>query len=381
MSFRFIHTSDWQVGKVFQFVDVETMGVLREARLEAVTRLGEVAHQQQIDHVFVAGDVYDMETLSRRSLHQPLERMRHFDKVTWHLLPGNHDPHRANGLWESLVKEGLPNNIELYLEPQPKLLERERAAILPAPLHHKRTVHDPTEYMNDLSIPDYYSRIGLAHGSVTSFGSSDASTANYIDPKRVDEAQLSYLAMGDWHGQLKINSRCWYSGTPETDSFKSNNSGKALIVEIASARSEPVVKFVDTGKFSWFNLEETLFKAEHIKDLEEKIRSLSLRLDSVLVDLEVGGSLSLSELNRFHTQFADKLSAALRYLRIDHSQLVCNPTDDDMDHIDISGFVRNAAEELKRRSESGEPAQSRMATEALQRLYFELMRESGSSAR
>jgi hypothetical protein len=29
---RLIHTADWQIGKVFRFVDDATMGVLQEAR-------------------------------------------------------------------------------------------------------------------------------------------------------------------------------------------------------------------------------------------------------------------------------------------------------------------------------------------------------------
>ena len=93
MTLRLIHTSDWQIGKVFRFVDNATMGLLQEARLRAITCLGELAGQHDSRHILVAGDVYDMEALSPRSLNQPLERMRNFADVHWHLLPGNHDPH------------------------------------------------------------------------------------------------------------------------------------------------------------------------------------------------------------------------------------------------------------------------------------------------
>ena len=33
MKTKIIHTSDWQIGKVFRFVDNGTMGLLQEARL------------------------------------------------------------------------------------------------------------------------------------------------------------------------------------------------------------------------------------------------------------------------------------------------------------------------------------------------------------
>ena len=89
---KLIHTSDWQIGKVYRFVDSAVMGLMQEARLAAITRLGELAGEHGAGHILVAGDVYDMEALSPRSLNQPLERMRKFAKVTWHLMPGNHDP-------------------------------------------------------------------------------------------------------------------------------------------------------------------------------------------------------------------------------------------------------------------------------------------------
>ena len=115
MTLRFIHTSDWQIGKVFRFVDIGTMGLLQEARLAVIVRLGEKAEKHGVRHIFVAGDVYDMEALSPRSLSQPLERMRRFERITWHLLPGNHDPHRRHGLWDQLIRRGIPGNVIVHM--------------------------------------------------------------------------------------------------------------------------------------------------------------------------------------------------------------------------------------------------------------------------
>ena len=46
MTLRLIHTSDWQIGKVFRFVDNATMGLLQEARLRAITCLGEALSEE-----------------------------------------------------------------------------------------------------------------------------------------------------------------------------------------------------------------------------------------------------------------------------------------------------------------------------------------------
>ena len=130
-----------------------------------------------LSHVLVAGDVYDKEALSPRSLNQPLERMRSFADIQWHLLPGNHDPHRPNGLWDQLLQKGLPRNVHVHITSRAGEPSRtEGFVLLPAPLFHRHTLDDPTAYMDDVQLPDSVVRIGLAHGTVTGFGSDDRDT-------------------------------------------------------------------------------------------------------------------------------------------------------------------------------------------------------------
>jgi hypothetical protein len=77
---RFIHSADWQIGKVFkQFGPKEES--LRQARLAAIERLGELATAHETFHVLVAGDVYDNEAPSPITLRTPIERMRSFPAV------------------------------------------------------------------------------------------------------------------------------------------------------------------------------------------------------------------------------------------------------------------------------------------------------------
>jgi DNA repair exonuclease SbcCD nuclease subunit len=374
MTIKLIHTSDWQIGKVFRFVDSATMGLLQEARLRAITRLGELADEHGARHVLVAGDVYDMEALSARSLNQPLERMRGFTGVHWHLLPGNHDPHRPNGLWNRLLSKGIPDNVHIHIAAEPATLEDDFAVLLPAPLFHRRTLDDPTAYMDDVALPDDVIRVGLAHGSVSGFGSDDKDVPNYIAPDRPQRAGLSYLALGDWHGQQQINDRCWYSGTPETDAFDVTGGGRALLVDIKGPGAVPAVTPIATGHYAWTKLSEQVNSRADIDHLAGKLRASGGELDRVLVDLAVEGALSLEDRQYFQEQIVDGVSAALCFLRVDDRRLFPQPTAEDLDRIDRGGFVRTAAEELKRLAEAGGEADSSIAAEALQRLYIEHMK-------
>ena len=374
MKTKIIHTSDWQIGKVFRFVDNQTMGLLQEARLGAITRLGELAEQNDVHHILVAGDVYDMEALSTRSLNQPIERMRNFPGVRWHLLPGNHDPHRPNGLWDQLTRSGLPDNIHVHTRPEPAIFEDDSLILLPAPLLHRKTLEDPTAYMDNLTLPEGFARIGIAHGTVVGFGSDDENIPNHIAPDRPARAGLSYLALGDWHGQRKINDRCWYSGTPETDAFDVTDGGQTLLVEIGDAGAVPKVTPFDTGEYKWISLSERINNREDIDFLSEKLRSVDENLNRVLVHLKAEGALSLGDREYFQQQITDGVSAALCFLRVDDSRLFPSPTEGDLDRIDRRGFVRAAAETLKRMSSEGNDSERELAAEALQRLYLEHMK-------
>ena len=350
------------------------MGLLQEARLAAITKLGEIATAKGVRHIVVAGDVYDMEALAPRSLNQPLERMRKFEQTMWHLLPGNHDPHRPHGLWSQLLRMGLPDNVIVHVDSEPRVFENDGFVLLPAPLQYRRTLRDPTAYMDDVDTPDGIVRIGLAHGTVTGFGSDDKDVPNYINPDRPSTARLAYLALGDWHGKRKINDRTWYSGTHETDAFDVEGGGEALLIEIENGGDPPIVTPVETGQYQWLRLREQINSREDIDALAASLRSSGDDPNRILVRLVVEGAVSLQDRQYFQERIVEQVSAAFCHLGIDESLLFPQPSEEDLDQIDRGGFVRAAADALKQRSDDASYPDRELAALALQRLYVEHMK-------
>jgi DNA repair exonuclease SbcCD nuclease subunit len=125
---RFLHTSDWQIGEPFRFVDDETLAILRAERLEVIARIGRLAIDSQAPIVLVAGDVFDGAHPSLDTLLRPIERMRQFPLVEWHLIPGNHDAHSANSPWERLLLQPLPGNVVVHIAPEPRSILVSRTA-------------------------------------------------------------------------------------------------------------------------------------------------------------------------------------------------------------------------------------------------------------
>jgi DNA repair exonuclease SbcCD nuclease subunit len=367
---RLIHTADWQIGKVFRFVDDATASLLQEARLEAIVAIGGLAQTHGASTVLVAGDLYDQDGLSDRTLFQPIERMRAVAAVTWHVIPGNHDADRPNGLWDRIARHGLPDNVRLHREPQPCPLGPGDAWLLPAPLRRRQILSDPTVWMDEAATPEGAIRIGLAHGSVTRFGAADRSQANYIDPARPKAARLDYLALGDWHGQRQIGQRCWYAGTPEPDDFDQED-GAVLLVELGGPGGMPTVQPLPTARHRWVRLRETLHSAGDISVLDARIRALAPDAARLLVDLVVEGTLSLADRALFAQRIDRSLRAALCHLKLEDERLYLAPSPHDLDEIAKAGFVRAAAAKLKKLADDEAAPEREVAAEALMRLFLE----------
>lgn len=364
---RLVHTADWQIGKPFkQFHDRES--VLRQARLVAIENIAKLALREGAAHIVVAGDVYDSETPTPRTLLEPLERMRQFGGLHWHLLPGNHDPHRPKGIWERVLEAGPPANVHLHLKPEPVSLEG-GASLLPAPLTRKSEGADLTEWMDRAETPPGVIRIGVAHGSVVGFGSGGEAT-NPVDPRRPVSAGLQYLALGDWHRTMQIEEAVWYAGTPEPDRAGSQEVGQALLVEIAGPGAPAKVTACDVGTYRWVTKEEHLSDGGELADLETRLRAMS-NLSNTIMRLFLKGTLPLvgrTELDRR----LEGIGAAMFHLETDDSELSIRPSAADLESIDFGGVLRQAAERLKVAAEDTSigAKERRRAEDALVELFL-----------
>jgi len=374
---RFVHSADWQIGKVFkQFAAKEES--LRQARLGAIERLGEFAVANGAGHVLVAGDVYDSDAPSPITLRAPIERMKPFADVHWHLLPGNHDPHRPEGVWDRLLQIGLPTNVHVHLTPAAFALDP-HTFLLPAPLTRKAESSDVTAWMDSATTPAGALRIGLAHGSVTNFGSEGEAT-NPIDPARPKNARLDYLALGDWHRTLQIGPAAWYAGTPEPDRAGGQEQGTALLVDISATGAPASVTPIATGTYRWITRSERVSDSAVLADLEQRLRA-EPDLPRLIIRLQLEGSLPIADYAELQRRLID-LEAAVFHLDVDQRALLARPTDADLEAIDFDGVLRRCADRL--RSVGSDPDRNvdarHRAEEALVELYLRVAGGNGKEA-
>ena len=373
MGFRFIHTADWQIAKPFANMPAALGGELAAARVGIIARVAAIARAEGAAHVLVAGDVFDGDLIETVVIRRALEQLRQEAGITWVLLPGNHDPARAGGLWERIVRIGVPDNVAVLTEAKPFNLAPE-AVVLPAPLTSKNPGRDPTEWMDYAITPPGVLRIGLAHGSVQGFG-SDGESSVPLARDRAERAGLAYLALGDWHGAKQIDARTWYSGTPEPDRFKDNDAGNVLAVSV-DGLALPVVKKIASAHFNWVQMTSVIRSIDDLQAIERNVAALAHASSRVLLNLTFSGALTLSEYAELES-WKQTIEGRLRHLELDDLDLAVTATSGELESLDSlagqegsqGGVLTVAARQLAAISQNQAHPQRVAADLALRRLF------------
>lgn len=373
---RFIHTSDLHLGKPFGGFPEDVRAKLKSIRHDAISRLALAAREGGAKYILLAGDTFDAETPQPTTIRHALNAMRGAGDLTWIIMPGNHDNLAASELWRILTND-MPSNVQLAVKPIPMSLS-EGVVLLPAPSTVRHPGRDLTEWMDAAATGDAI-RIGLAHGGIRNFKSgedlSEEGGSAVIPPDRAQRSDLSYLALGDWHGCLRISPSTWYSGTPEPDSFKPHAAAGALLVSIDGNRAPPQVATVPIGSLTWVQVALDVLDNEDLVQRHQLVLTPQNHRSSTLFKLIVTGRAGLQ--GRAVLESAVVQSAPdFLWHSYDLSKLAVLHDVKDLDLIDINGALRTAAEKLAIEADQGLTEENRkVASAALARLFSYAMED------
>lgn len=369
---HFLHTADWQIGRQYGQFETDDAALLAEARFDAVARIAALAAERQVDAVLVAGDVFDTQGVSDRTIRRLFAALAAY-AGPWVMIAGNHDAALADSVWSRAAQLGcIPPNVRVPPRPGVVDLAAQNLAVLAAPLTQRHTYDDVTQAFDAMESEPGRIRVGLAHGSVAGRLPDTIDATNPIAPDRASRARLDYLALGDWHGCLSIDERTWYAGTPEQDRFRGNEPGYVLDVRIAAPGATPQVERVATGKYRWSAWTETLSLPTDGQALAERLAAL--RAADVL-RLELQGHVNVPTWEALQ-RAVDQAAAQARAVLPDFSGLLLEPDDADLAQLGASGYVGEVATQLQ--TMQADPEQAAVAGEAL-RLLLRFQREGAAA--
>ncbi|CAB3694250.1 metallophosphoesterase family protein [Paraburkholderia rhynchosiae] len=378
---RFLHTADWQIGTQFGQFEPDEAAHLAQARFDTVRRIADEAAARKVDAVLVAGDVFDLQTVSDTVIRRLFAALQAFSGP-WIMLPGNHDAALVESVWTRAQRLNcVPPNVRLVLKPGVMLLDACRCALLCAPLTQRITYDDTTGFFDTAETPPGYHRVGLAHGSVSGILQEAIDSSNPISPTRAASARLDYLALGDWHGHLRVDDRTWYAGTHEQDRFRANDPGFMLDVTLSEPGAQPAVEAVRVGQYQWHRWDETISVPTDVDSLKARLAMLS---GSDVLRVSVSGTAALADAEAIQVA-VEEARARVRALRVDLSGLQVLPTAEDLAELGAqSGYLAKVVARLRDMQEDpqSDPQEIKRAAEALlllARFQRELPRDARSA--
>lgn len=271
---------------------------LRSKRYDSAAQVAAIAKRELVDFVIIAGDLFEHHDVDESVVRKTVAVLDEFAPITVFILPGNHDPLIAGGVWDRKSWQKAGKHVILLKERAEVPLEN-NAVLYPSPLSQKQSNLDPTEWIPKREPGDDRIRIGVAHGSL---GILPGQTNFPIAESRAREASLDYLALGDWHGFVERGDTV-YPGTMEQTSFDELDPGNVAIVEISDAGAKPVVTKKRVGLLKWSEHRPEIHDETDVDKLRESLASNG-SLDNHMVrvapiihpDVSEGAMLRLAEL-------------------------------------------------------------------------------------
>lgn len=256
---RFIHTSDWHLGRSFHQVG------LLGAQAAYLDHLVAAVRSEQVDAVLISGDVYDRALPAPDTvalLSETLERLVDTGAQVV-LSSGNHDSAVRLGFASGLLEraglhvrtslDGITRPVVIedvavyavpYLEPsitagRLRAAQPSHAGVLGAALERVRSAHAEGPPRRSVVMAHCF-----AFGGMSSDSERDITVGGVSSVPLEHFEGVDYAALGHLHGQQQAAERVRYAGSPVAMSFGEAHQRKgSLLVDLSAA--EPVVESLE----------------------------------------------------------------------------------------------------------------------------------------
>lgn len=350
--FTFVHSSDLQLGMTRHFLDPSDAGPrFVQDRIDAIGRLGQLAAEYHAQCIVVAGDVFESNQLSEQVVARAIDAMARLP-VPMVLLPGNHDPLDAASLYDMPALRDTSDRIVIVRDDKPfQVPGIVGVEFVGAPWFSKRPATDLCAGMLRVLAPSETGfRIAIAHGQ-TRDQAPDPDGPGLIDLEVAEAAiadrRIHYLALGDRHSttQKGAAGAIWYSGAPVSTDFDELDSGNALVVTMKPNQAPQVV----SHKIGDWVFDEQHFEFNDEADLgpiEDWFAGHTAPARTVAY-LSVSGAVNLRTQARLDA-LIETMAAKYASVRIHerHHDLVVVPDQLDNDSLSLSGYAREAWDQL-----------------------------------
>ena len=305
MTFKFIHCSDLHIDspfKGFSSVEHPLAEILRKSTYQAFQNIVELALNEEVEAILIAGDIYDG---SDKSLEAQLKFRRGLQKLSdagiyTFIVHGNHDPLDS---WSASLE--WPERVHVFPGDRVECLPIENNGMVKAYIHGisypKREVRENLAQKFSRNNDDGFA-VGLLHSNVGNQSGHD----NYA-PCSLDDliaGGMDYWALGHIHRFQVLresNPAIVYSGNTQARHMREAGEKGCCLVTL-DKNADPLIQFISTDTIRYVHGEVDLSGTISLDEVIHAVRSKCEYFADQVKQKEMFLNLSLKGRTQIHSE-------------------------------------------------------------------------------
>ncbi|MDU5260869.1 MAG: DNA repair exonuclease [Clostridium celatum] len=345
---KVLHCADLHFDTPFKELSKEVSDTSKNELLEVFKNIIDLAIDENIEVLLIAGDVFDNLTVNKNTLFFISDQIRRIKSIKVFISPGNHDPYNEKSFYSMI---NWPENVYIFKgDMEFKEVKELNLIVWGAGF---RNNYENKTLLRRINIDNDKINIMLLHGEITSSNSKNEYNPIYIND--IYNSNIDYIALGHRHkfsGILKEGMTTYaYSGCPQGRGFDEEGEKGVIIGEVYKGgtnleffpvyKRKYVTKEIDITDTN--NYDEVVFKV--LSDLSDE--EIHKNFYKIILKGELKEHFKLKE-----NLLIDKLKNKFYYFKIiNDTSIEVNLEELSKDYSIKGKFIAKIIEKLKEASD------------------------------
>ena len=341
---KVLHCADLHFDTPFKELSKEVSDTSKNELLEVFKKIIDLAIEENIEVLLIAGDVFDNLTVNKNTLFFISDQIKRIKDIKVFISPGNHDPYNEKSFYSMI---NWPENVYIFKgDMEFKEVKELNLIVWGAGF---RNNYENETLLRKVNVDNDKINIMLLHGEITSANSKNKYNPIYIND--IYKSNIDYIALGHRHkfsGILKEGMTTYaYSGCPQGRGFDEEGEKGVIIGEVYKGgtnlsflpvcKRKYITKEIDITGTN--NYDEVIFKL--LSDLSDE--EIHKNFYKIILKGELKEHFNLKE-----SVLIEKLKNKFYYIKIiNDTSIEVNLTELSRDYSIKGMFIAKILEKLK----------------------------------
>lgn len=226
---KVLHCADLHFDTPFKELSKEVSDTSKNELLEVFKNIIDLAIDENIEVLLIAGDVFDNLTVNKNTLFFISDQIRRINNIKVFISPGNHDPYNEKSFYNMI---NWPENVYIFKgDMEFKEVKELNLIVWGAGF---RNNYENETLLRGVNVDNDKINIMILHGEIASTSSKNEYNPIYIND--IYNSNIDYIALGHRHkfsGILKEGMTTYaYSGCPQGRGFDEEGEKGVIIGEV-----------------------------------------------------------------------------------------------------------------------------------------------------